>query len=154
MQVGVIKETFSGERRVALIPADVAKLAKHGLAVVVEAGAGAAAGFLDQAYASKGARIAASRDEALAAEIVVRIRTAGANQAGSKEELRLMHPKQVVIGQCDPLGEPATIATFAKTGVTLFALELMPRTTRAQAMDVLSSIATIAGYRAVLLAAM
>jgi NAD(P) transhydrogenase subunit alpha len=153
MQVGVIKETFPGERRVALIPADVAKLAKHGLSVIVETGAGEAAGFLDRAYDAKGAKIAASRDAVLAAEIVVRIRTAAANQSVSREELPLMRPKQIVIGQCDPLGDPQTIEAFAKTGAVLFALELMPRTTRAQAMDVLSSMATIAGYRAVLLGA-
>jgi len=139
MKVAIVKETFPGERRVALVPADVAKLVKNGLSVIVESGAGTAAGFLDSVYQQKGAELAANREAALAADIVVQIR---ASHRG----------KQIVIGMCDPLGEPQAVADFAASGATLFALELIPRTTRAQAMDVLSSMATLAGYRAVLLA--
>src|SRR5689334_22185321 len=123
MKVAIVKETFPGERRVALVPADVAKLAKNGLSVIVESQAGDAAGFLDAAYQHKGAEIALSREAALAADIVLQIR---ANH----------HGRQIVIGMCDPLGEPQSIADFAASGSTLFALELIPRTTRAQSMDV------------------
>jgi NAD(P) transhydrogenase subunit alpha len=139
MKVAIVKETFPGERRVALVPADVAKLVKNGLSVIVESGAGIAAGFLDNVYQQKGAELASSPEAALTADIVVQIR---ANHRG----------KQIVIGMCDPLGEPQAVADFAASGAALFALELIPRTTRAQAMDVLSSMATLAGYRAVLLA--
>ncbi len=140
MKVAIVKETFPGERRVALVPADVAKLVKNGLAVIIESGAGLSAGFLDAAYQQKGAEIAGSREAALAADIVVQIR---ADHRG----------QQIVIGMCDPLSEPQSIANFAASNTTLFALELIPRTTRAQSMDVLSSMTTLAGYRAVLLAA-
>src|SRR5262245_9214090 len=141
MKVAIVKETFPGERRVALVPADVAKLVKNGLSVILEAGAGIEAGFSDAAYQQKGAEIAVSREAALAAEIVVQVhctKTAGG---------------QIIVGMCDPLGEPQAVADFAASGTTLFALELIPRTTRAQSMDVLSSMTTLAGYRAVLLAA-
>jgi NAD(P) transhydrogenase subunit alpha len=153
MNVGIVKETFPGERRVALVPADVAKLAKNGIGVILEPGAGKAAGFADKAYEDKGAKLAASREGALSAEVVVHVRAAGANRPASLDDTRLLRGSQIVIAQCDPLGEPQAVADFAKSGATLFALELTPRTTRAQAMDVLSSMATIAGYRAVLLAA-
>ena len=140
MKVAIVKETNPGERRVALVPADVAKLVKNGLNVIVEPGAGAAAGFSDAAYQQKGAELAAGCEAALAADIVVQI---SAKHRG----------KQIVIGMCDPLGEPQSVADIAASGTTLFALELIPRTTRAQSMDVLSSMTTLAGYRAVLLAA-
>jgi proton-translocating NAD(P)+ transhydrogenase subunit alpha len=152
MDVGVVKETFPGERRVALVPADVAKLAKCGLGVIVEPGAGVAAGFSDKAYVDKGAKLAASREAAFAAGIVAQVRSLGANLAAGTSDLPLLRSGQIVIGACDPLGEPRAIAEVAKTGATLFALELVPRTTRAQAMDILSSMANLAGYRAVLLA--
>jgi NAD(P) transhydrogenase subunit alpha len=151
MDVGVVKETYPGERRVALVPADVAKLAKGGLNVIIESGAGAAAGFLDKAYADKGAKVASTRAEALAAPIAVQVRAAG---AAPREKLEAYRSGQIVIAACDPLGEPRGIAAVAATGATLFALELVPRTTRAQAMDILSSMANLAGYRAVLLAAL
>ena len=153
MQVAILKETFPGERRVALVPADVAKLAKGGIEVVVEPGAGLSAGFSDQTYADKGAKVAASRAAAWEAPLVVQVRSLGANPDRGREDLAHMRPGQIVMGLCDPLGEPQAVADIGQTGASLFALELIPRTTRAQAMDVLSSMATIAGYRAVLLAA-
>jgi H+-translocating NAD(P) transhydrogenase subunit alpha len=149
MKVAVVKETFPGERRVALVPADVAKLVKHGLGVILEPGAGDSAGFSDKAYQDKGAVLAANRAGALSADIVLQVHS---GPQVSRED-SIPRPDQILIGLCDPLGEPRTIAEFAKTGATLFALELIPRTTRAQAMDVLSSMTTLAGYRAVLLAA-
>ncbi len=152
MQVGIPKETFPGERRVALVPADCLKLAKSGTVVIVEPGAGAAAGFPDSAYAETGAKLAFSREGTFSADIVVHVRAAGANPAAG-DDLKYLRPGQVVIAAVDPLGAPQGIADVAKTGATLFALELMPRTTRAQAMDILSSMANLAGYRAVILAA-
>jgi NAD(P) transhydrogenase subunit alpha len=153
MQVAVLKETMPGERRVALVPADVAKLAKAGIATLVETGAGSAAGFSDEAYQAKGASIAPSRQAAFAAPILLQVRSLGANLVAGRDDLVRLKAGQIVIGMCDPLGEPKAIADVAQTGATLFALELIPRITRAQSMDVLSSMATISGYRAVLLAA-
>jgi proton-translocating NAD(P)+ transhydrogenase subunit alpha len=153
MQVAILKETFPGERRVALVPADVPKLAKAGIEVVVETGAGLAAGIADEAYAAKGAKIAPTRLAAGEAPIIVQVRSLGANLQHGRHDLARFRPGQFVLGMCDPLGEPKAAAEIAQTGATHFALELIPRTTRAQAMDVLSSMATIAGYRAVLLAA-
>jgi H+-translocating NAD(P) transhydrogenase subunit alpha len=153
MIVAVPRETHPGERRVALIPASVAPLVKAGMEVVVEAGAGQSAGYPDQQYVDKGAKIAASRSEIFAADIVLQVRAAGANPQAGRADLDLYRRGQVVIGTCDPLGAPQLAAEIAAKGVSLFALELLPRITRAQSMDVLSSQASIAGYRAVLLAA-
>jgi len=144
MKIGVPVEQFPGERRVALVPASIAPLKKAGLAVIVERGAGERAGFPDAAYLDKGAEIAASRAEVFAADVVLQVRVG---------DLALMRKGQLVIGMADPLGSPETVRDIASSGVTAFALELIPRITRAQSMDVLSSMATIAGYKAVLLAA-
>ncbi len=153
MKVAVLRETYPGERRVALTPANLAALAKAGAEVVVESGAGVAAGFPDAEYAEKGAQIVASRNEALAAEVLVQVRCLGTNSEAGQADLPHLKPGQILVGMCDPLGAPSAVQEIAKTGATLFALELIPRITRAQSMDVLSSMATIAGYRAVLLAA-
>lgn len=151
MRVAITKETFPGERRVALTPANVPQLVKAGLSVLVEQGAGVAAGFPDAAYTAKDARIV-DRDEAFSADIVLQVRCLGANPAG-RDDLPRLQRGQWLIGLCDPLGSPAAIDEIARTGASLFALELLPRITRAQVMDVLSSMATVQGYRAVLLAA-
>lgn len=153
MKLAVVTETFPGERRVGLIPNHVPQLVKAGLEVLVQSGAGIAAGFVDQAYADKGARIVSTREEAFQADIVVQVRTLGANLTAGRDDLSKLRKGQVLIGMCDPLGEPRAVREIAQTGATLFALELIPRTTRAQSMDVLSSMATISGYRAVLLGA-
>lgn len=152
MKVAVLKESFPTEQRVALVPANVPQLAKVGLDVVVEAGAGQAAGFLDAHYVEKGAKIVA-RDELFTADIIAQVRTLGTNKEAGRNDLSKFRNGQFIIGMCDPLGEPGSAVEIAKTGASLFALELIPRITRAQSMDVLSSMATIAGYRAVLLAA-
>lgn len=153
MKVAVPKETFPGEHRVALIPANIPQLAKAGMEVMVESGAGVAAGFSDAQYEEKGAVIAADRAAIFAADIVVQVRTSGANREMGRDDLPRMKAGGIVLGTCDPLGEPAAASELAQTGVSLFSLEMIPRITRAQSMDVLSSMATIAGYRAVLLAA-
>ncbi len=153
MIVAVPRESHPGERRVALIPASVLPLVKAGLEVLIEAGAGQLAGYTDQQYVEKGAKIAPSRNEVFAADILLQVRAAGANPEAGHADLGLYRQGQVVIGMCDPLGSPQLAEEIAARGVSLFALELLPRITRAQSMDVLSSQATIAGYRAVLLAA-
>jgi NAD(P) transhydrogenase subunit alpha len=154
MIVGVPRESFPGERRVALVPAAVPNLTKAGLQVVVEAGAGAAAGYPDADYAAKGAKIAADRAEVFrVADIVVQILCYGSNDKTGKADVPLFRGGQVLIGFLRPLGSIETIQEIAAKGVTSFSVELMPRTTRAQSMDVLSSMATICGYKAVVLAA-
>lgn len=144
MRIGVPTEQFPGEHRVALVPASMAPLKKAGFDVLVERGAGARAGFSDNAYEEKGAQIAASRAEVFGADVVLQVR------AG---DVALMRQGQVIVGMADPLGAPEAVREIAARGVTAFALELIPRITRAQSMDVLSSMATISGYKAVLLAA-
>jgi NAD(P) transhydrogenase subunit alpha len=153
MLVGVPRETYPNERRVALSPAVLPALAKSGLSVVIESGAGNLAGFRDSDYAEKGARVG-TRAEALAADIVVQVRAAGANAIAGASDFPSFRAGQTVIAMCDPLGEPQHLVELANRGVNLFALEMVPRITRAQSMDVLSSMATVSGYRAVLLAAM
>ena len=154
MQVAVVSETYPEERRVALIPSAAALLSKAGWEVVVETGAGAAAGFSDADYESKGAKIAKDRRAAfLDADVIVQVRALGANSEAGRGDLELLQAGQVVIGTCDPLGNPQAVQEIADHKATLFALELIPRITRAQSMDVLSSMATIAGYKSVLKAA-
>jgi NAD(P) transhydrogenase subunit alpha len=154
MQVGVVKESFSGERRVALVPGVVSLLERAGLSVVIEAGAGAAAGFEDGEYTDKGATLVADRAAVFAgSDIMAQVRTPGANPEGADADLEMSRQGQVVIGFAEPLTAHAANRAAADRGITLFSLEMMPRITRAQSMDVLSSMATIAGYKAVLLAA-
>jgi H+-translocating NAD(P) transhydrogenase subunit alpha len=154
MIVGVPRESFPGERRVALVPTVIPSLTKAGLEVVVEAGAGAAAGYPDADYAAKGAKIVSDRAEVFrAAGIVVQILCYGSNDKTGKADLPLFRSSQVLIGFLRPLGSIETIQEIAAKGVTSFSVELMPRTTRAQSMDVLSSMGTICGYKAVVLAA-
>ena len=153
MIVGVPKETFPGERRVALVPTALRPLIKAGLEVIVETGAGADAGYPDSAYADKGAKIASSRDEVFGADIVVQVRGYGANPEEGKADVERLRRGQIVIGTFEPLTSIPAAKEVAAKGATLFAMELIPRITRAQSMDVLSSMATIAGYKAVLLGA-
>jgi NAD(P) transhydrogenase subunit alpha len=153
MIVGIPKETFPGERRVALIPAMVAGLRKAGLEVLVEHEAGAAAGFSDARYEEKGARLADRAGVFGQADVLLQVRGPGANPERAAADLDLLREGQALIGHQEPLSEAAIVQKLAERGVTAFAMELMPRITRAQSMDSLSSMATIAGYRAVLLAA-
>ena len=141
IRVGILRETRSGETRVALVPGAVPKLQKLGVEIIIEPGAGFASGFTDEAYLAKGAKIDGAAGEA---EVVIAVRPPeGASwKAG-----------QVLVCMMDPLGSPAAIGELSKTGVSGFALEMVPRISRAQAMDVLSSMANVAGYKAVLLAA-
>ena len=152
MKIAVLKETFPGECRVALVPGSLAELVNHGLQVCVEQSAGEAAGFTDTEYEAQGASLV-SRDEAFSADILLQVRTCSANPEAGRRDLEQFRPGQTVIGMCDPLGNPQSIQEMANAGVTVLALEMVPRIARAQAMDALSSMAMIAGYRAVLLAA-
>ncbi|MDR3748057.1 MAG: Re/Si-specific NAD(P)(+) transhydrogenase subunit alpha [Acidobacteriota bacterium] len=154
MIVGVPRETFPGERRVALVPAVIPSLIKAGLEVIVEAEAGAEAGYLGSEYAEKGARIVAAREDVFrAADIVVQVLGYGSNDKTGKADLPLLRRGQALIGFLRPLSDVPAIKEVAATGVTAFSIELMPRITRAQNMDALSSMATIAGYKAVVMAA-
>jgi H+-translocating NAD(P) transhydrogenase subunit alpha len=154
MIVGVPKEIYPNERRVALVPAVIPNLKKVGLDVVIEAGAGIAAGYPDSEYADKGARLVASRAEIFqTTDIIVQFLVHGANDKTGSEDLPLMRTGQVVLGFVRPLGTVNTLQQLAERGVLAFSVELMPRTTRAQSMDALSSMATICGYKAVVLAA-
>jgi NAD(P) transhydrogenase subunit alpha len=146
MKVGIPKETWPGETRVAVVPAAVAGLVKSGLEVAVEEGAGVAAGFTDDAYRAQGATVVPRAVVFRTSAVLLQVRATPGDPA-------LLQPGQAVIGFADPLGAPQEIRAFAATGATLFSMELMPRITRAQSMDALSSMATIAGYKGVLLAA-
>jgi len=152
--VGVPKESYPGERRVALVPMIVPNLAKAGLEVIVQAGAGEQAGYPDAAYVEKGAKIVPDRAAVFAsADIIVQVLCYGSNDITGKADLPLFKRDQIVIGFLRPLGEKQTVEEIAETGVTSFSVELMPRITRAQSMDALSSMGTIAGYKAVLMTA-
>ncbi len=154
MIVGVVKESFPGERRVALVPSVLPQLLRAGPEVLIESGAGVAAGFLNEDYTAKGAKIAGGRAEVFdKADVVVMVRPPGANPDAGQADLDAMRTGQVVIGMCDPLTAYDANRAAAEKGITLFSMEMMPRITRAQSMDVLSSMATIAGYKAVVLAA-
>ena len=146
MKVGIPRETGPGETRVSLIPSSIPALKKAGLEVVVEQGAGVPAGFPDDEYRTQGATIADRATVFGSSDIILQVRSAP-GEAGT------LRNGQTVIGFADPLGSPETIASLARSGANLFSMELMPRITRAQSMDALSSMATIAGYKGVLLAA-
>lgn len=154
MIVGVPKEIYPGDRRVALVPAVLPNLKKSGMDVVIEAGAGTGAGYADTQYVEKGARVLSSRAEVFeTADVVVQFLAHGANDKTGSADLGLMRKGQIVFGFLRPLGTVNTLQEIAERGVTAFSVELMPRITRAQSMDALSSMATISGYKAVLLAA-
>ena len=154
MIVGVPRETYPGERRVALVPSAVPLLTKAAMEVVVEAGAGTEAGYPDAEYAAKGAKIVADRGEIFrTADVIVQVLAYGANDRTGREDVALMRSGQALIGFLRPLGSQESVQEIAARGVRAFAVELMPRITRAQSMDVLSSMATVAGYKAVILAA-
>jgi NAD(P) transhydrogenase subunit alpha len=154
MIVGVSRETFPGERRVALVPSSIPTLAKGGLEVMVEAGAGAQAGYPDAEYAAKGAKIIAERHDLFAAaDILLQVLAYGSNDKTGQADVPMFHSGQVLIGFLRPLGALGPLQEIAAKGVISFAVELIPRSTRAQSMDALSSMGTICGYKAVLIAA-
>jgi NAD(P) transhydrogenase subunit alpha len=152
MIVGVVDETGALERRVALVPAEIPALTKLGLEVVLQRGAGRAAGFPDGEYEARGARLAESRTETLgAADLVVRLHPFEGEGEGS--DLELLQSGAAVLGLLNPFGNRERVEQLARRQITSFAFELLPRISRAQSMDALSSMAMISGYKAVLLAA-
>ena len=147
LRIGVLKETPSGEKRVSLVPADLKALLALGVEVTIETGAGTGSAYPDAAYTAAGATVAQSRDEVLASsQIVLFVAPQTGLQGPGK-------PDQVFVGFGEALSKPQPHDAIAKSGATTIALELLPRITRAQSMDVLSSMATLLGYRGVLLAA-
>ena len=154
MIVGIPKETFPDERRVAMIPSQISALTQAGLEVLVEPGAGGAAGVPDSEYQEKEGRIAGSRADVFdGADIVLQVRTLGANLDAGQADLDLIRSGQTLMGFCEPLTPGEALSSLAARGISLFSVELLPRITRAQSMDALSSMATVSGYKAVLLAA-
>jgi len=152
--IGVPKETYPGERRVGLVPMVIPTLAKAGFEVIVEASAGLQAGYPDAQYVEKGAKIASSRAALFEqADILLQVLSYGSNDVTGKDDLPLFHQGQILIGFLRPFGSKEVVQQIADRGVTAFSVELIPRTTRAQSMDALSSMGTICGYKAVLLAA-
>jgi NAD(P) transhydrogenase subunit alpha len=151
--VGVPRETFPGERCVALTPRSCEVLQKLGMAVLVEPSAGVEAGYPDEQYTQRGAKLASRAEIFAEAEILLQFRSLGANPEAGRTDLPRLRPGQILIGMGEPLTAQKEIAELAAAGVSFFALELIPRITRAQSMDVLSSLATISGYECVLLAA-
>jgi H+-translocating NAD(P) transhydrogenase subunit alpha len=153
MVIGVPKETLPGENRVAIVPASIPGLIKAGFEVLVEHGAGMAAGFPDGDYLARGATLVSRDDVFGRGQLILQVRTPAANAAEGSADLARLASQHTVIGLADPLTASPAVSELASRGVTSFAMELIPRITRAQSMDVLSSMANIAGYKAVLLAA-
>jgi proton-translocating NAD(P)+ transhydrogenase subunit alpha len=152
--IGVPKESYPGDRRVAIVPAVLPALTKAGFEVHIQSGAGSEAGYPDALYTGKGAKIVADREAVFAAaDIVVQVLGYGANDITGKRDVPLYRRDQILIAFLRPFGEKDVVQAIANAGVTSFSVELMPRTTRAQSMDALSSMATCSGYKAVLLAA-
>jgi NAD(P) transhydrogenase subunit alpha len=150
----VPKEIYPGERRVALVPAVLPTLTKAGFEVHIQAGAGIEAGYPDSVYSDKGAKIVGDRAAVFsAADIVAQVLCYGSNDKTGEQDLALFRRNQILVGFLRPFGAAEVVEQIAQTGVTAFSVELMPRTTRAQSMDALSSMATVSGYKAVLVAA-
>jgi len=154
MIVGVPVETYPNEKRVALVPVVISALIKLGLDVYVQKGAGEQAGYRDSEYEEQGAKLVSDRAEIFSsADVLLSVNSLGTNLEKDSESMNLLRSGQVIMGLLDPLGSPDYSQKLAEMGVNAFALELLPRIARAQPMDVLSSMASIAGYKSVLLAA-
>ena len=151
--LGVPRETYPGERRVAIVPRTCDALGKLDIKIIIERTAGEAAGFPDAQYEARGATVASREQVFASADVVAQVRTPGANPEAGRADFPLLRPGQILIGFGEPLTALEENAALAASGVSYFAMELVPRITRAQSMDALSSMANIAGYRAVLLAA-
>ena len=152
--VGIVAEGSPGERRVAMVPSAISVLNKTGVELLMQPGAGGEAGFPDAEYVEKGVRLAGSREEVFrTAEVILQVRSPGANPETGAADLALLRQGQTAIGFGEPLTAGDAARALAERGVTFLAMELMPRITRAQSMDALSSMATVAGYKAALLAA-
>ena len=154
MIIGIPSEIKTGEKRVAMSPANVQSLTDKSVKVLIQANAGSAAGYPDAEYTAAGATITADRAEIFAsADIILQVQSFGSNNENSDDDLALIRKGQLIIGMMDPLASPQAAQAVAAKGATAIALELVPRISRAQSMDVLSSMATLAGYKAVLMGA-
>ncbi|MFO0833296.1 MAG: Re/Si-specific NAD(P)(+) transhydrogenase subunit alpha [Phycisphaerales bacterium] len=153
MKIAVLKEQAAGERRVALVPESVKKLGAAGFSVAVERGAGVSAHILDDAYSAAGATLGDDVKSLIeGAEIILKVGPPGTSP--SRDEVSMMREGQLVVGSLMPTRNPAVMKALAARGVTSISTDAIPRTTRAQAMDTLSSMANIAGYRGVVLGAL
>ena len=153
MIAGVLKETYPGERRVAVVPNNVPSLQKAGFVVHVESGAGLEASYTDKMYEEDGAVISDRSEVLTKANVILQIRAIGTNPESDPEDIKFLKKGKIVIGVINALSNRSAVETLASGNVKAFALELVPRISRAQSMDVLSSQANIAGYKAALLAA-
>ena len=154
MLLGIPSEIKTGERRVALAPSNVQSLADKGVEILFQSGAGVSAGYPDTDYADAGATLVDARERIFAeADIILQVQSFGANNENSDSDLKLLRHGQLVIGMMDPLASPQAAQSVAATGASAIALELVPRISRAQSMDVLSSMATLSGYKSVLMGA-
>lgn len=154
MKIGVPREIMPGENRVALVPDSVAQLTKKGLQVVVETGAGDNSSYLDAAYQQAGATIAPAAASLFAeCDIICKVQRPLENQALGKNELDLLRAGSILIAFFQPLVNHQLVQALAEHGITSFSMDAIPRITRAQSMDALSSMSTVAGYKSVLLAA-
>ena len=154
MIIGIPREIKPGENRVAMTPANIQVWTQKGVDFLIESGAGEAAGSMDEQYEAVGASIRTDRSSIFAdADIIMQVQSFGANEVNGDDDLSLLKPGQLVAGMMDPLGGPGVSEKMAGTGTTAIAMELVPRISRAQSMDVLSSMATLAGYKAVVLGA-
>ena len=153
IKVGIVAESAPGERRVAMVPTALSVLNKTGAELILESGAGDRAGFPNSEYTGKGVRIAGREEIFATADVILQVRSPGANPETGAGDVALMRRGQTVIGFGEPLTSLDAARSLAERGVSFLSMELMPRITRAQSMDALSSMATIAGYKAVLIAA-
>ena len=142
IKVGVVSESAPGERRVAIIPGAISVLSKTGIELVMEAGAGVPAGFPDSEYTAKGVAFMSRAEVFAAADVLLQVRSLGANPETGEADLPLLRRGQTVIGFGEPLTATQAARQLAERGVNFLAMELMPRITRAQSMDALSSMAT------------
>ncbi|MCH8288292.1 MAG: Re/Si-specific NAD(P)(+) transhydrogenase subunit alpha [Candidatus Marinimicrobia bacterium] len=154
MKVGVPVESYPNENRVAIVPSVVHLLVEAGLEVIMQQGAGDKAGFPDSEFEKQGVAVLPDRAQLFSsADILLQVHGLNVDSENGSDDLKLLHSGQVMVGQFNPLGAPENAKQIADAGVTVFSLELLPRISRSQPMDVLSSMATVAGYKAALLAA-
>ena len=151
--VGIVSESLPGERRVAMTPGALSVLKKTNVELLMESGAGVAAGMPDAEYLEKGVRLAGREEVFASAAVILQVRSLGANLEAGRADLPYLRRGQAVIGFGEPLTSIDAARDLAERGVSFLSMELMPRITRAQSMDALSSMATIAGYKAALIAA-
>jgi len=149
MIVGVPKEVRPNERRVALVPESVAKLTAAGIEVLVQAGAGESAFFLDDAYKAAGATISPDAQSLFStADVIVKVQRPDSNDGQPSPEIAMMQSGAVLIGFLQPLFNPGLASELAEHGITSFSMDAVPRIARAQSMDALSSMSSIAGHNA------